>query len=105
VDEVQKSKIRLTHWIDHNLDHLQGYGEVARILEKSGFSQAATKIREGMRLIEAANSEFTKALGEISEQGTTLSGPGETVAHQHDDLFCQGHRHSHGKGPGTDHEH
>ena len=87
MDRVEKSRVRLTHWIDHNLDHLRGYGEVAAILETEGLDSAAKKIKQGIRLIEEANSERSPwQLAEISRE----LGNG-AVAHTH----AQGHSHEH----------
>ncbi len=94
MDNLEKSRIRLTHWIDHNLDHLRGYSEVAATLEAEGVDSAAEKIRQGIRLIEEANSEFTKALSEISK-----ATGNNHVAHSHS------HSHSHGSGHSHAHDH
>lgn len=92
MDRLEKSRIRLTHWIDHNLDHLRGYSEVAAMLQAEGLDSAAERIRQGIRLIEEANGEFTKALAEISravgnnQQDNSLShghSKGHTHAHDH----------------------
>ncbi|MGO9122794.1 MAG: hypothetical protein ACLQPD_34895 [Desulfomonilaceae bacterium] len=88
MDDIQKSRIRLEHWINHNLDHIKGYDEVAQLLYKNNFSGAAEMIRRGTRLIEAANSEFQKALKSIEseDQTTNESGAGadsESHSHEH----------------------
>lgn len=94
MDDIQKSRVRLVHWIEHNVDHLKGYGEVATTLEKEGLHSVAGKIREGIHLIEAANREFQKALGELSAlsgQATTMEEEHHTHSHTHE----EGHEHSH----------
>lgn len=87
MDDVQKSRIRLTHWIDHNLDHLKGYAEVAETMEQHGLYEASEKIRQGMKLIEDANTELAKAL-------TVISGPGEK-RYEADHVTRHGHHHPH----------
>ena len=67
MDDIQKCAIRLKHWIDHNIDHLKGYEEVAQILENEGVKIAVEEIRKGIRLIEDANAAFGNALGELPE--------------------------------------
>ena len=84
MDEIQKCTIRLKHWIDHNLDHLKGYEEVARTLENEGVTAAAEQIRIGIKLIEDANAAFRNALSELPEQ--------TEHTHEHD----HGHSHDHG---------
>jgi len=106
MDDIQKCKVRLVHWIDHNVEHLKGYGEVATTLEKEGLDSAAGKVLGGIRLIEAANKEFQKALGELSG----LGGQAETAAdsaHAHSHAHEEGHEHSHEHTHhhGHDHKH
>jgi hypothetical protein len=90
MDDIQKSAIRLKHWIDHNLDHMKGYEEVAQLLDNSHLSVAADMIRRGTRLIEEANSEFEKALESLVGEDWTAgkSGAGAGCA-------SHSHRHSH----------
>lgn len=87
MDDIQKSKVRLAHWIEHNVDHLKGYEEVAGLLEREGKQTAALMIRKGIESIKSANREFEQALQE-------LSGPGEEAVH-----------HSHGRGHDHGHKH
>lgn len=93
MDDIERSRIRLIHWIEHNLEHVKGYNEVARILERDGFTSASDKIRRGVSLIEAANEEFESALAGLnapSEEATVSEREGaHGHAHEH------GHEHSH----------
>lgn len=91
MDDVQKSKVRLTHWIDHNLDHLRGYGEVAELMEQRGLTEAAERVRAGMKLIEGANTEFSKALAVMAKLGVYDPHAGES----HHDHNHHGHSHDH----------
>jgi len=36
MESIEKAKIRIDHWIDHNKDHLQEYEAVAVELESVG---------------------------------------------------------------------
>ena len=109
MDDVEKSKVRLAHWIDHNLDHLRGYAEVAHIMDGEGFSEAAERVRQGMRLIEEANGEFSRALAVLpTRSGTGHASSGESAhggshsgGHHHD----HGHKHSHDGEGGHTHHH
>lgn len=103
MDDLQKSRVRLSHWIDHNLEHLKGYEEVAQLLEKQGSVEAAGCIREGMRQMKAANQEFEKAaallpLGDAQEAHEGLHGE---CGHHHG----HGYEHTHGHSKDHDHEH
>ncbi len=90
MDDIQKSMIRLRHWIDHNLDHMKGYDEVAQLLDKNNFSASADMIRRGTRLIEEANSEFEKALESLVGEDQTASKSGAGTG-----SISHSHRHSH----------
>jgi hypothetical protein len=90
MDDIQKSRVRLEHWINHNLDHIKGYDEVAQLLDKSNFSGAAEMIRRGTRLIEAANSEFQKALESLGGKDETTNESGAGAASK-----SHFHEHSH----------
>ena len=54
MDDIQKSRIRLKHWIDHNFEHIKGYEEVAQTLDNNNCGATAEMIRRGTRLIEDA---------------------------------------------------
>jgi hypothetical protein len=106
MDDVQKSRVRLNHWIDHNLDHLKGYDEVAHVLEHAKLARAAEKVRKGMQLIEEANAEFVKALAEISKEVGNSHHAHAGGEHPHEHAHgeehcgehpCSGHHH-HGHG-------
>ncbi len=109
MDDVQKGRVRLTHWIDHNLDHLKGYVEVAHVLETHELGDAAQSIREGIRLIEAANAEFEKALAgipanpEAMQHSHSTQGAASQPPHEHS--HGHGHEHHHEHGHGHAHEH
>jgi uncharacterized protein Yka (UPF0111/DUF47 family) len=102
MDDVQKGRIRLTHWIDHNLDHLKGYAEVAETMEQHGFHEASEKIRRGMKLIEDANTELAKAVTAISRSEENSNEPdqfshighhGHHQGHEHGPSESEGHHH------------
>ncbi len=83
MDELQKSAIRLKHWIEHNRDHLKGYREVASALEKESVPDASESIRKGIQLIEQANAMFEAALAALPEgTGGPVEG-GHTHGHSH----------------------
>jgi len=104
MDHIQKSKILLTHWIAHNCEHLKGYLEVAENLERADLIAASEKIRDGVRLIEQANSRLEEALKALPEEGQTVKqgavASGVKVQDQADD-HAHGHSH-HGDDPHSD---
>jgi hypothetical protein len=91
MDDIQKSRIRLKNWIDHNFEHIKGYDEVAQILDNNNCSAAAEMIRRGTRLIEDANMEFEKAL-------ESIGGGNEKTADDDSGHHSHGHGHSHRHG-------
>jgi hypothetical protein len=95
MEDTQKCLVRLSHWIDHNGDHLKGYEEVAAILDAQGLNEAASFVRQGIRAVETANAEFRKAKALISEG----AGTSEEV-HTHE---ASGHCHGHGPHCGHSH--
>ncbi len=99
MDDVQKSRIRLSHWIDHNEDHLNGYREVAQLLKALGRTAAAVRIDEGVRLTEDANRAFREALAELGgEEGNESHSAhehGHTHSHEHSHHHGHDHSHSH----------
>lgn len=110
MDDVEKSKIRLSHWISHNLEHLKGYEEVAGLLESKGNSAVAETIRRGVGLVQKANAEFDKALSMLGGPVKASSeGSGHSHEHSHAHDHTHEHPHSHGHhghhGPhGHDHD-
>ena len=96
MDDVQKSRIRLSNWIGHNVEHMRGYAEVAEILAKGEFLTAAAFVREGIGLIEQANSKFEQALVllPVKEAGTTQADHSDADHHDHHHGIHR-HRHEH----------
>ena len=97
MDDIEKSKVRLSHWISHNIEHLTGYLEVAELLETQGRGDIAGRIKLGVEFVEKANKEFEQAL-------SMLGGDSESseASHSH----SHAHEHSHGdEKHGHDHSH
>jgi hypothetical protein len=103
MDDTQKSRVRLSHWIEHNVEHLKGYEEVAQLLEKLGSTDAAHRIRQGMRYMESANQEFEKAIALLpapdAEKGEGQESDHADHDHHHD------HAHNHAHPTGRHHKH
>ncbi|MFH0822752.1 MAG: hypothetical protein V2B18_08360 [Pseudomonadota bacterium] len=91
MDEIQKNRIRIKHWITHNDDHLKGYEEVAATLRSHGQNDAADKIENAAEFIGSANRAFEEAL--------ECLGPED---HSHTEEKGHSHHHHHG-GKGHTH--
>ena len=88
MNTLEKSRIRLRHWIDHNADHLKGYREVAEALDAEGAVEAAERIRQGIELMERADEELETALKLLPE-------PTGTHTHSHTETHDHSHHHHH----------
>ncbi|MGB9618534.1 MAG: hypothetical protein ACPL7J_14535 [Desulfomonilaceae bacterium] len=96
MDEVTKCVIRLTHWLDHNIEHLKGYEEVAARLTENGMTVAAQKVQEAITLVLQANDLFSQALAELrKEVPEALPSHGPVHSHPHEHKHTHEHTHQH----------
>lgn len=111
MDEAQKARIRLEHWINHNCEHLKGYLEVSNSLDSIGLTSIGDRIRNAVEYVDRANDEFRKALDQLT-QSLPATGCGRHEhshdrphEHCHDHGHCHSHKHCH-EGSGAEcHEH
>lgn len=66
---AKKAKIRIEHWIHHNLDHLEDYEFFAAELETAGKSESARHIREMGGLLSRSNDHLKEALRYLEAGG------------------------------------
>jgi hypothetical protein len=113
VNEIEKSRIRLSHWIDHNVDHLKGYHEVATALQDAGETAAADLIRRGVESVEEANRQFQQAVALLSDgeptgvcppQGHAKEAESHSHEHKHEHEHHHAHLHTHENEHGHPHE-
>lgn len=102
MDEAQKARIRLEHWINHNCEHLRGYLEVSNSLDTIGMTSIGDRIRNAVEYIDRANDEFRKALDQLT-QVTPSTGCGRHE-HSHDHGHSHEHEHCHDHGHCHNHE-
>jgi hypothetical protein len=96
MDELTKCSIRLTHWLDHNIEHLKGYEEVAARLSENGMTAAAQKVQEAIRLVLQANDLFAKALEDLCKNvPDALQSQGAVHSHPHVHKHTHEHTHHH----------
>ncbi len=105
MDDMQKSKMRLTYWIEHNVDHLRAYEEMASLLDHVGNHEVAATIRKGIELIGSANREFEKALHDLSVLVGDEHGHEHSHSHGHEHTHGHGHSHSHDEAHTHEHPH
>jgi len=65
MDFVEKSRIRLEHWITHNDHHQEEYEMFAEQLQDAGKKESADNIREMMKLTAKGTDCLRKALKAI----------------------------------------
>jgi hypothetical protein len=53
---VERAKIRIAHWVEHNEDHVKEYENFARELESAGKIECAGHVRE-MAALAARSGE------------------------------------------------
>jgi hypothetical protein len=81
--EIEKLRVLLPHWIEHNNEHAGDYARWADVAAEAGHADAAEMIRSAIERAQEASADLARALAAL---GGALS-PGE---HQH------AHDHSHG---------
>jgi primosomal protein N'' len=62
MEAVEKTIVRLRHWMSHNEHHLSEYEKVAADLEAAGHEASAAQIREMVALSKTSNECLEKAL-------------------------------------------
>jgi rubrerythrin len=96
MDDIERSRIQLKHWIDHNAEHLKGYEKVVQVLKQQGMTAPSEAIERGIKMVEAANAAFEEALSALPHSETAGSSgeahEGHGHAHDHDHGH---HHHSH----------
>ncbi len=96
MDEVTKCVIRLTHWLDHNIEHLKGYEEVANRLAENGLTAAAQKVQEAIKSVLHANDLFAEALKDLHKDIPEALQPQRAVhTHPHEHTHTHEHTHQH----------
>ena len=62
MDPVEKAKIRLEHWIEHNDQHQEEYETFAEELERAGKTESAARVREMIKLAVKSTECLREAL-------------------------------------------
>jgi hypothetical protein len=58
----EKARVRIEHWIHHNLDHLADYQAFASELEAAGKAECAWHVRAMGSLLSQSNDHLKEAL-------------------------------------------
>ena len=62
MDFVERARLRLKHWMDHNEKHREEYEDFAAQLEQAGEQASAARVREMAELAGKSNDCLRKAL-------------------------------------------
>jgi formyltetrahydrofolate hydrolase len=65
MDFVEKARIRLEHWIAHNVSHQEEYEEFMEQLQDAGEQESADHIREMIALAEKSTHCLRNALNAL----------------------------------------
>jgi len=77
MNELDKLRVLLPHWIAHNHEHAADYVRWADVAQAAGHDDAAGRIRAAIEHVEHANEALQGALDE-------LGGPVAVEAHEHE---------------------
>jgi len=68
MDTLQKARIRMEHWIEHNDQHQEEYEAFARELEQAGKKQAAAEVRAMSELTAKGSQHLRQAIASLQEE-------------------------------------
>lgn len=88
MDNVEKLRVLLQHWIDHNKGHVEEFETWKKKMAEDGQESLAAHITEAIKTMASVNAELGKALHEVG--GPKPASDGDGHHHHH-----HGHSHSH----------
>ncbi len=89
MDNVDKLRVLLQHWIDHNKGHAEEFAKWQELMTEDAKGVIADHIGEAIKEMEKANEHLAKALQDAG--GPKEGGGGDDHHHHHGD----GHHHHH----------
>jgi hypothetical protein len=96
MDNVEKVRVMLQHWIDHNKGHVDDFEKWRKTMADDGQDALAGHITEAVKLMADVNASLGKAL---HAAGGSQGGNHGHKPHTHD------HKHTHSHGHNHDHDH
>lgn len=76
MNEIDKLRALLPHWLEHNEEHAADFARWAATVEEAGHGKAATQIRDAIERMEQVNEALRAAL-------ETLGGAIVVEGHDH----------------------
>jgi len=74
--EVEKLRVLLPHWLDHNKSHAAEFAKWAQLAEHDGENEVAALISQAVISLQEADKSLTKALAKVG-------GPEDHPHHHH----------------------
>ena len=95
MNDIDKLRVMLPHWIDHNQGHGGEFGQWAEKLT-SDYPEVARLLQDAVQSLQEAQSRLEEAL---DKAGGPLEAPGDQGKHQHN----HDHGHAHDSDDGHHH--
>jgi len=76
MDNVEKLRVMLQHWIEHNNGHVDEFEKWRQTMTEEGQASLAAHIAEAIQTMTTVNKQLEKALEEVG-------GPGNGEHHHH----------------------
>lgn len=87
MDNVEKLRVMLQHWIEHNKGHVEEFEKWQKTIAEEGHAALADSIAEAVKSMATVNTQLAKAL----EQAGGAKADEKDHHHHHHD----GHHHHH----------
>ena len=87
MDNVEKLRVMLRHWIEHNKGHVEEFEKWRQTMAEEGHMSLAEQISEAVKTMATVNAQLEKTL---HEAGGRKSDEEEGHHHHH-----HGHHHDH----------
>lgn len=78
MDNVEKLRVMLQHWIDHNKGHVEEFEKWRKTMADDGQDELAGHITEAVKIMAEVNARLGKALH-------AAGGPKDDEGHHHHD--------------------
>jgi len=62
MNDLEKLRVLLVHWVEHNLEHAREFRQWARRAEESGSEEAASKLEAAAQEMKVLNNSLQAAL-------------------------------------------
>lgn len=76
MDSIEKLRVLLQHWIDHNGGHVNDFAKWQKIMTEENNDQMASALSEAMKRMDQVSEVLKNALDDIG-------GPSESSEHHH----------------------